>query len=98
MMRPIQEIVDEVHAMMHKDWHATDLNNFFIRPYEDHSSLYEYHHGFGTWIRNTYDLWKLNALEGTPYAGQHPDDVSMIIIREIWKKGPISGKKNESTS
>lgn len=54
--------------------------------------LYLLHHGFGTWIRNTFGLWGKNSKliydiskcnNGTKPI--HPDDCSMVIIEEFQK-------------
>lgn len=56
------------------------------------------HHGFGTWIRNTYGLWHDNELtrawrenpegrrvrDGTDQSCDHPDAVSDSIIQRVW--------------
>jgi hypothetical protein len=84
----VQKIVDDVHSRMMNEWSKKDLNTFFITPYADEGHLFEYHHGFGTWIRNEYGLWKDELWEKIdPSREMHPDDLSMIIIQEVWKKG-----------
>lgn len=41
------------------------------------------HHGFGTWIRNTYGLWDVK----NPHLnGKHPDDYSFDVIVDLWEK------------
>lgn len=52
------------------------------------------HHGFGTWIRNSFDLWhgnpiteqwrtnpaSHNVINGVDHSEDHPDSVSMRVI------------------
>ena len=51
--------------------------------------LIQYHHGWGTGIRNYYGLWRsnrkllLSACDGRPC---HPDDASMKIIEAVWER------------
>ena len=58
--------------------------------------LVKYHHGFGTWIRNTYGLWKkdselLKSIELLKKVKHiHPDEASQFIIELVWKK--LNGK------
>jgi hypothetical protein len=50
--------------------------------------LIEYHHGWGTVIRNSFGLWRGNMklLESCGRGKKiHPDDCSMIIIEAAWK-------------
>jgi Domain of unknown function (DUF6794) len=58
------------------------------------------HHGFGTWIRNTYGLWHDNPLterwrtdksshdirDGVDYSEDHPDQMSGHIIEALWRR------------
>lgn len=57
--------------------------------YED---LIQFHMGWGMGIRNSTGLWRGNvALTESCMAARkdvsaHPDEISMVIIQEIWKK------------
>jgi hypothetical protein len=57
--------------------------------------LIQYHHGWGTGIRNSLGLWRGNE-KLLKSCGQgkvvHPDDCSMIIIEAVWRllQGPSS--------
>ena len=56
------------------------LEEFRAIPEDD---LIMCHHGFGTWIRNTYGLW----MEGNPHLnGEHPDDFSFNVIMQLHKE------------
>ena len=50
------------------------------------SDLIQYHHGWGTQIRNYYGLWRGNDKLLTSACGKicHPDDASVIIIEAVW--------------
>ena len=54
------------------------------------SELIHLHFGLGMWIRNNLGLWQGNdalmqALrEREP--GIHPDDASMLIIEQVWRR------------
>ena len=54
------------------------------------SELIHLHFGLGMWIRNNLGLWQGNdALmqvlrEHEP--GVHPDDASMLIIEQVWRR------------
>ena len=89
--KTIDEIVNETHAAIHKHWPQEELNTFFLCEYSD-ESLIQYHHGLGRWIRNTYELWSIpwepELIDGVDYSPYHPDQLSMTIIKEVWKKGP----------
>ncbi|MFZ6743636.1 DUF6794 domain-containing protein [Undibacterium sp. JH2W] len=57
-----------------------------------YENLIQFHMGWGTGIRNDTGLWRGNvALTDSCMAkdkdgSRHPDDISMVIIQEIWKK------------
>ena len=50
--------------------------------------LIEFHHGFGTGIRNDFGLWKGNnaLIESACGKPCHPDTASMAIIDAVWRK------------
>lgn len=54
------------------------------------SELIGMHFGLGMWIRNNLGLWHGNdtlmqAIRNRD-PGVHPDDVSMLIIEDVWKR------------
>lgn len=54
----------------------------------DKMDLIQYHHAWGTVIRNSLGLWQgnnalINSACGKPC---HPDDASMKIIEAVWLK------------
>ena len=54
------------------------------------SELIGLHFGLGMWIRNNLGLWQGNQAlmqairQDTPQI--HPDDVSMVIIKALWRR------------
>lgn len=85
------EIVDDVHRIIMTAWSEEERNEFFLGPWKDQGSLAVHHYGLGTWIRNHYLLWNrewvpelVNGVDHSPY---HPDNMSMTIIWEVWKRG-----------
>ncbi len=52
------------------------------------SDLMIYHHGFGTYIRNQFGLWKGNKglLKSCGGEGLHPDGASTVIINALWER------------
>src|SRR3990167_6956369 len=49
-------------------------------------ALIQFHHGWGTDIRNHYGLWRGNKKLILSVCGKpcHPDDTSMVIIKAEW--------------
>jgi Domain of unknown function (DUF6794) len=50
--------------------------------------LIQFHHGWGTGIRNYYGLWRGNEKLILAACGRpcHPDDASMKIIKAVWRE------------
>jgi hypothetical protein len=48
--------------------------------------LIQFHHGWGTGIRNGFGLWRGNDKLIKSACGKpcHPDDASMVIIEAVW--------------
>ena len=46
--------------------------------------LIQFHHGWGTHIRNHYNLWQNSKLVKAT-GKEHPDDASGVIIKAVWK-------------
>lgn len=88
------DIINEVHSTILREWSEETLNEFFITGWSD-SSLSKYHMNLGQYIRNKYNLWEIPwepvmeefhgcMCDCSPY---HPDAVSNTIIKEVWKRG-----------
>ncbi|QQR58220.1 MAG: WG repeat-containing protein [Candidatus Melainabacteria bacterium] len=58
----------------------------------DKEEMIHYHHGFGTWMRNNWCLWKGGALKKDMQrlGFTHPDDMSATIFDSYWLK--VRGK------
>lgn len=56
------------------------------------AEMINYHHGFGTWLRNNWGLWKGGALsqDMQKRGFTHPDDMSGTIFDSYWLK--VHGK------
>jgi len=56
----------------------------------DEQYLYDYHHSLGRDIRNHFKLWDTNwipeIVEGVDFSENHPDAISMEVIKQVWCK------------
>ena len=81
--RTVAEAVNRLIQEMSEEDRETLKNT----PEKD---LIMYHFSLGMWIRNEFGLWQGNdellksCRKKDPLI--HPDDVSSIIIEELWKK------------
>jgi len=87
----IDRIVDEHWAIIQKKWSLEQQAEFFNMLEHELGIL---HHGFGPMIRNHYGLWqhgwKPVIIDGCDHSERRRDQVSMRIIRELWKRGQRS--------
>jgi hypothetical protein len=76
-------VEEAVHDLLPRISPLDKLQIWFMKK-EDLISL---HHGFGTWIRNRYGLWRGNEKLILSACGFrcHPDDASMEIIEAVWE-------------
>ena len=46
-----------------------------------------YHHGLGTWMRNSWGLWRGSSISEwfNSIGIEHPDDMSGIILDSLWR-------------
>ena len=80
----LQEIVADIIESMSE----ADKANVVNTKEED---LIQFHHGWGTGIRNYYNLWhNRELLKAT--GKEHPDDASMVIIKNVWQALQNSGE------
>jgi len=75
----VEAVVQDITARMSQ----SDKDVLRKKKKED---LIQFHHGWGTGIRNRYGLWRGNEKLLTSACGQpcHPDDASMHIIEAVW--------------
>lgn len=90
-----EEIIEDLRKEIAENWSDEDRSAFYLAVYND-TSLINLHHSFGTYIRNKYKLWTIpwepELRDGTDYSPDHPDQISMTIIEELWKRGPLKDK------
>ena len=84
------EIVADMRKEIFEKWSEEDRSKFFLTEYNDRT-LISYHHSLGTYIRNKYKLWGNSwepvLIDGVDHSPYHPDNISMTIIEEVWKRG-----------
>ena len=80
----IAEVVEDIIANMSEADKANVINTA-----ED--DLIMFHHGWGTGIRNHYNLWRNQALLND-IGEEHADDASGVIIKAVWEALRGSGE------
>jgi len=71
------EITDKLLDEIENGFTKESWGIFTGTPEDD---LISFHHSFGRYLRNTYNLW-YEDLDGV-----HPDDFSFEIIQKLWKR------------
>ncbi len=91
-MMELIEIVDLNTAALYviSNMHEEDINYIKNQKIENLNDIMaEFHHGFGTQVRNTLNLWSLDTPVvkwfGETYDLQHADDISSIIILQAFR-------------
>lgn len=83
-----EQIVEDMAQRIAMD---EEFSREFYTTVYDGKTLSQYHHNLGTWIRNTYNLWEIKwepvIIDGADHSPFHPDQLSMTIIEEVWKRG-----------
>jgi hypothetical protein len=91
----IENIINLVHEEILEHWPEKAKNEFFLGGYAG-ADLIRYHHSLGQHIRNKFKLWnrdwKPDIRDGVDYSPFHPDQISMTIIQEVWKRGVTERK------
>ena len=82
------KIVNWVYDAMLDNATPLDIHIFKNHTEED---LVEYHQTMGRYIRYEHELWARKwtpeiGIDGVDYSPNHPDNYSIIIIRDVWKK------------
>ena len=78
----VEQAVDQIISDMSEE----DEKRVKDTPFSD---LIQYHHGWGTGIRNSFGLWRGNTELLKSACGSedcHPDDASMEIIFGVWNR------------
>jgi hypothetical protein len=89
--KTLKDAVDTLIESMSKD----ELHKLAQTQKEDLITL---HHGWGTAIRNQFGLWRGNDELLRDCGETHPDDASMVIIKEVWLKSGSSDIDKEASS
>ncbi len=98
-IRPsIEYMVAEMQEEI-QDWGVEFKSQFFLGEYtSNETSLHTWHHSLGRFIRNKFQLysypWTAKVIDGFDESNEHPDAISMSVIEELWKQGPINVKKD----
>ncbi|MCY4552995.1 MAG: hypothetical protein OXC79_04930 [Candidatus Poribacteria bacterium] len=71
---------DEVVKDILENMNIDEKSNVKHTP-ED--KLYEFHFGWGQYLRNYYQMWHNPKLVKST-GEEHPDDASLVIIKEVW--------------
>ena len=92
-----EEIIEDLLLEIKTEWSDADRKEFFLTPWKYDNGLRSFHHTLGRHIRNKYKLWERkdaavfnwnpNLRTGIEAAYDHPDNVSMKIMEEVWKRG-----------
>ncbi len=88
MYRPtIDSMVAEVLTMWNNLSQEERDQSGFLQC-EEEEDLIQFHHSLGQSIRNEFDLWRYEwepvLVDGVDYSSEHPDAISMEVIREVW--------------
>jgi len=75
--------VDEAAAELVAGLDAESMTTLLATERAD---LIQYHHGWGTGIRNSFGLWGGNDALMKSCGKPHPDDCSMVIIEATWDR------------
>jgi hypothetical protein len=57
-----------------------------IRNTPSEFGMIRHHHGLGTWVRNTFGLWRGNDELLRSTGCQHPDNASVVILGALWQR------------
>lgn len=71
-------------------YYKAPLAEQFDFKYASEPELIDWHDSLGRDIRNIFKLWDRpwvpNIVNGTDISDQHPDQISMSIIEEVWRR------------
>lgn len=93
----IEPIIEDLQREVREKWPEDQINQFFTLEWGS-DSLIMLHHSFGRYIRNKYKLWEVEwepeLIDGVDHSPSHPDQLSMTIIEELWKRGIPTNNDN----
>lgn len=80
----VPRTLEECFVVLTKNLAPEDIERMRSGPEDD---MVLYHHGLGTWIRNSWGLWKQGPLYQYFYRMglRHPDDMSGVILTSFWR-------------
>jgi hypothetical protein len=87
-MYNFEDMVNEVENLLKKETLKEIRKEFVNTP---KTKLVMYHGTLGRTIRNEYKLWETHWTPdirdgGVDYSPDHPDQVSMRVIGEVWER------------
>jgi hypothetical protein len=86
-MHDFEDMVNEVAGLLNKETQK-EIKKEFVNTPKD--KLVMYHGTLGRTIRNEYKLWDTNwtpdIRDGVDYSPDHPDQVSMRVLEEVWER------------
>ena len=90
MRKELEVIIKDLQENVVANWSEEEKNYFYLTEWNGHH-LTEFHHSFGRYIRNNYNLWEIphtpELIDGVDHSPDHPDNLSSTITKELWKRG-----------
>lgn len=87
-MNKFENMINEVLIWLTDPDTTEDERDNFIKCNEE--KLHIYHDSLGRSIRNIFKLWETDWIpeirNGVDYSENHPDQISMRIIKEVWRR------------
>lgn len=82
-----EDMVTQVTTLLNKDTLKEIKKEFVNTP---KNKLVKFHSTLGRTIRNEFKLWetewKPEIRDGVDYSPDHPDQLSMRVMEEVWEK------------
>jgi hypothetical protein len=86
-MELFEDMVTQVVALLKKDT-LKEIKKEFVNTPKD--QLVKFHSTLGRTIRNEFKLWEIEwkpeIRNGVDYSPDHPDQLSMRVMEEVWEK------------
>ena len=81
-----EDMVQEVKQLLNKET-LKEIKKEFVNTPKD--KLVRYHSTLGRTIRNEYKLWDTSwtpdIREGVDHSTNHPDQISLKVMEEVWE-------------